>query len=476
MILHTVLRRGCWFRTVAAMLVLVGVASPTRAWGPHTEITAAALDVLPDRDKLRKYLGDDWPRLAKDYCWMADWQEAVRPDHYADDYLLFPAMPGHVSHMLPQVRQTYAPYFRRALQAVRTESPQNAARWVGSLLHFVQDSGSPPHTTGIGGPLHAKMEQWVDATQISLKDYQPRLLGKTDKEALRGFQERMEALVEYSKVRALKLKPILEKLDKRADQPLELESALETARVTADVVHTLFTLGLAEPAKAGCTLEGKLRYKAPAGYAQVPAKVMLAGTDYSTTTDSEGGYCFRNLPAGRYTVHILALGHEAESVPVELRAGETTRLAAPELKADSIPGNLVRNPRFQVRWIKTDQPDWWRRDTQKGGRWASALIRVPVDQKCAVRVEFVADKQMPVVVRWRANPAQASDSREAALDASRKDDAGRLVAEISPDKTLKPFEKDVLFLEVLLQTEAAPAEVCRHVAVTYVPRRDGDEK
>src|SRR5262249_3035438 len=157
------------------------------------------------------------------------------------DYLLFPGMTTHLSHMLPEARQAYEPYFRRALQAIRTESPPNAARWVGSLLHFVQDSGSPPHTTGIGGALHRQVEQWVEESQIDLAGYTPRLLGKTDDEALRGFLDRMEQLIAYSKVRAIKLKPLVEGLSERVNQPLELECALETARVSADLVHTLFT-------------------------------------------------------------------------------------------------------------------------------------------------------------------------------------------------------------------------------------------
>jgi hypothetical protein len=53
------------------------------------------------------------------------------------------------------------------------------------------------------------------------------------------------------------------------------------------------------------------------------------------------------------------------------------------------------------------------------------------------------------------------------LDPQGRDEAGRLVATVAPDGRVKPFEKGVLFLEVLLQTERAPAEVCRHVAVTY---------
>lgn len=262
---------------VCLLAVLGGSAG---AWGPHTEITAAGLAVLPQKQKLRTYLGDDFSRLSRDYCWMGDWQEAVRPDHYADDYLLFPKSPQHVSHMHPHVRKTYAPFFTRALQAIRTESPQNAARWVGSLLHFVQDAGSPPHTTGIGGELHGKMERWVDESKVNIDGYEPKLLGKTDAEALRGFEDRMAELHDFSKLRAEKLKPLVEKLETRANQPLELECALEVARVTADVVHTLFALGLKEPAAPGATLEGKLNGRPPAGYATVPAKVVIEGTDY----------------------------------------------------------------------------------------------------------------------------------------------------------------------------------------------------
>src|SRR5262245_54447367 len=104
-------------RVLVGCLVLVLLPPcPAPAWGPHTEITTAALAVLPQRDRLRRYLGADFDRLARDYCWMADWKEAVRPDHYADDYLLFPGMTTHLSHKLPEVRRTFAPYFRRALQ------------------------------------------------------------------------------------------------------------------------------------------------------------------------------------------------------------------------------------------------------------------------------------------------------------------------------------------------------------------------
>src|SRR5262245_59563278 len=191
-------RRPDWHSRTAALLIFAFVGN-ARAWGPHSEITAAALNTLPEVKRLRAYLGADFERLARDYCWMGDWQEAVRPDHYADDYLLFPSSPRHISHMHPHVRATYAPFIRRALQAIRTESPREAARWVGSLLHFLQDAGAPPHTTGIGGALHGKMERWVDESRISIAGYQPRLLGTDDDSALRGFEERMAGLHDFAK-------------------------------------------------------------------------------------------------------------------------------------------------------------------------------------------------------------------------------------------------------------------------------------
>lgn len=453
---------------VIALVLLSLLVRPAVAWGPHSEITLAALRVLPNRVRWQSYFGRDWDRIARDYCWMGDWQEAVRPDHYADDYLLFPSMPNHVSHMNPDVRRTYAPFFRRALQALRTESPTNAARWVGSLLHFVQDAGSPPHTIGIGGDLHGRMERWVDEKQLDISGYEPRLLGKTDDDALRAFEARMTSLFEFSRERATRLKPLVEPLKERTNQPLELECALEVSRVSADLLHTLFTLALAEPLQPGATLRGRTNYRPPAGYAAVPAKVVLEGTRYSTTTDADGAFEFRNLPADRFTPWIIATGFATERLQeVELRSGEVAELSV-KLRADEVPGNLVRNPRGGPSWTKPNIPDGWARDPRNKSRWASALIRVPQGRECAVKVEFQSRKPVPVIARWRSNPSSLADSREVPLKLEQIESSRRFQAITRADPNLKPFEAGVLYLEILIESDQPWWSYhCRHVAVTY---------
>src|SRR5437763_705248 len=82
------------------------------------------------------------------------------------------------------------------------------------------------------------------------------LLGEDDDRALTGFLARMEGMIALSRERGEKMRGPVAALSARVDQPLSLEAALETARVTADV---LFTLGeRARGAQGGATLRGKV--------------------------------------------------------------------------------------------------------------------------------------------------------------------------------------------------------------------------
>ena len=336
------------------MLVLalvLGCAAAAQAWGtkPHSWITRAAIDCLGSGHVVIRHLGSN-ADLLPIYCMMPDWRRGLitregGESFYADDYLLFPAMPVHLQHDSPDVEGTYRPYFRRVVQALRTETPANAARWIGSLLHFVEDSGSPPHAFRTQGDLHDRMENWVDRKRINLDGLRPQSLGATEDQALDGFVRRMEGLIAYSRERGRKLRPLAE-AGRRADaEPIELESALECGRVVADLLETLGQFVPAE-AHSSATLRGKVVSKPPPGLESLPAKIMLEGTNFSTLADPSGDFEFRNLPPAEYRMIVDRPGSEPVNRPLTLVAG-ASRFEDVVLPASDPPHNLVRNPRFR---------------------------------------------------------------------------------------------------------------------------------
>src|SRR5688572_18150484 len=384
-----VLERGClynaesfngWMRLFCLVVLLVCVSVRCAlSWGPHAEITQAALDALGPKDLVIRHLGEQAQRLTN-YAWMGDYRRLPFEEpgelFYADDYLLFPEAIAHWDHICPEVKKTYRPYFRRALQALRTETPRNAARWIGSLLHFVEDTGSPPHAAEIRGPVHTKMETWVNAKLIQIAGYRPQLLGTNDDHALEGFLKRMDGIIEFSKERARKVRLNVEIGHRKAVEPIVLESALETSRVTADLLHTLGVIGL-KPTSG--ILRGTVQSRQPIGLERFAAKVVLEGTSFSTLADLAGRFEFRNLPPGNYKIVALRPGNGIARQELEIRAG--TNLY--NLVLDGT--NLLRNADFALRWKQPDAPDCW--DFWQGA-WNGEIIPLKLGQKYRLTAKF----------------------------------------------------------------------------------------
>ena len=449
---------------IVAVLLSVLIAGTATAWGPHTEITRAGMSALANRPEWRRYFGDEWDRLAE-YSWIPDWQSDLHYGVYADDFLICPALPRHISHMVPESKATFAPLFRRCLQALRTENSFNAARWVGSLLHYIEDSGSPPHAAGVGGDMHFKMENWLDAKRIRLDGYEPQLLGRTDDEAIRGFEARMERLIAYSRERGLQLKPILEPLQARQDQELILECAIEVSRTVADSLHTLFTLGLSAVEPSGCEVRGRVRIGDRERLARTGARVMLAGTSFCSVTDLDGRFAFRNLPSGRYTVQALATGAElGEVTELELRRDRPAECSI-TLTPDSAGDNVVRNARFALKWSSLETPDWWQRDEKNPRRWACLPTPIPHGTRLRLTVEFV-DKPVPIHIRWRGNGRVVSSGSTTLIEPpAEAKGSSLLTADVAADSSIKPAYEESIFAEVLIESEQPLATVCRYVAL-----------
>lgn len=380
---------GC--RILLAALFGVGLfGRDALAWGPHSDITAAALKTLPDTKGWKAAIGEaNWKRLAdykgppatSGYCVLPDRRGTDWGDFYADDYLVTRACPRYIGHVMPEVQEAFVPYFRRALQALRTETPVNACRQIGPILHFVEDAGAPPHAKA-KCPHHGELENWVRPELITIDGYQPQLLGKTDAEAEAGLLRRVAGLVEFSKARAERALPLVSEPspDRGKVEPILLESALESARAAADLLYTLFVLGL-EPTPEGASLSGNVTAGTISGRDDHGARIVLLDTDYATlaTTDKSqsentawhGGYSFRNLPSGSYRVLAYRTGSQVRiSEPITLKTGVSTQFDIVLPETDPA-GNLLENPDGQLAYLRPDVPDRW---TKKDNVWISAQV------------------------------------------------------------------------------------------------------
>lgn len=427
-------------------------------WPPHEQITQAAIQAVGEGDPLARELGPEMPKLVV-YCLMPDKATDLLSDgatlYYTNDYLLFPELPSNTRHIMPMVAQTYAPHWNRALAALRTESPANASRWVGSLIHFVEDGGAPPHAAGIGGgPLHSKTENWVEGSAIHVEGYQPQLLGNTDQEAAAGFLKRMEGLNTFSKDRFAKMRASADANDRKAVEPLVLESALESSRVVADVLHTLGYLAQRpiDRPQERATLQGHVHSSAAPGLDAVPAKIMLAGTSYSTLADAEGNYVLRNLPAGEYRVAATRTGNSLGTAKVTLKGGQV-RQEDLTLSSDTVAGNLVRNGNFALHWAQATRPDEWVQRDEKFGTvtekvWSSEPMPVQAGKVYRLTASWKPQAQGSIVVRWAGKDVALQPGQESVL--------------------LPAAEKDAR-VRVLIRTAMSADEVCQQVSLVQEP-------
>ena len=413
------------------------------------------MDVLSPDDDLRRRLGDQIARL-RDYCWMGDMRRSLHRGEkdwfYADDYLLFPTMTWHRDHLCPEVKATYEPCFRQALAALRSETPVNAARWIGAILHFTEDTGSPPHAGEIRGDVHSKMENWVDAKAITIAGYHPQLLGQTDDEAVSGFLRRMDRLIEFSKLRAERARPYVLAGDRPATEPIVLESALETSRVVADLLYTLGRLAATGP--PGATLRGTITSSSSAGLERLPAKIMLLGTRYAALADAQGRYEFRNLPAGQQTLAVIRPGCADAFVAAPLSADHET-IQDVTLREDSIAGNLLRNASLESTWLDPTNPDGWlavhRRDEHY---WESDLLPLQAGENYQARVAWQDQATGKVVVRL--------------FPGSGVNVPGTDSPPLTPGETEQMIliPKGMTCGRMLIFCKDSPGSICKHVALS----------
>ena len=209
------------------MTVLLITCTPSRllAWGAmHGEITRGALDVLPAWQQ--ELLADQRSALISVYCLIPDLAQAEANKKEFGALVVLPN--GELfSHLPYKTRDKNAYqikyYFDRVVETVRANDLNQAARWAGCLLHFLEDSGSPAHTMpgdnqmGLmkdllptpeafqNRPLHGLIEE--GKLSINIAGYQPQLLGTTSEEAIMNLIERYNTMVRNARSQVI---PILQ--------------------------------------------------------------------------------------------------------------------------------------------------------------------------------------------------------------------------------------------------------------------------
>jgi len=234
--------------------------------------------------------------------------------------------------------------------------------------------------------------------------------------------------------------------------------------VTADVIHTLLQLSRPDGGKAdGGGIVAAISATAVDGMENLPAKLILLGTSYSTLSEESlpgyhvylGTFSFRNIPPGTYRMAIERVGSETlYPPPLILKAGETVRPNW-KLLPSQIVGNLAPNPDLSLRWVAADAPDHWRFDRSRQQRTSDNITVVP-GQNYRAGCELKQNGAPGVELQWMSHAWEAMKSDPVPLHFSPQGSAGVVIS----------APAGALFVRFAVKSQQDPSTALRSYFVT----------
>lgn len=254
-----------FFRIVFCLVASVTLLLPGSllAWGePHIAITRAALEVLPPWQKA--LLGTELKPLGDDYC--------LIPDHVYTDkanakFAAMESQPGEVYvrklHLpVPEQQgnlETLRYFMGKAVAALEAGQTGDAARYLGTICHVLEDFGSPSHTIP-GDNMFTLLQQFMPPSEkmkdqllhgpiengtfaVSIAGYEPRLLGTTVEEASWRLLHRVHEGILNARSTTFPIIQAINAGDEETKLKWQLKAATFDARVVADALHTVLCLG-----------------------------------------------------------------------------------------------------------------------------------------------------------------------------------------------------------------------------------------
>jgi len=255
---------------IALVLVTLAlVPSDAIAWGePHLAITKGALDALPPWQK--EILAEELVPLAKRYCLIPD---QVYTDKTNAPFAMMDSRPRdvyllnlHLPAQQPENLETLRYFMTKAVGALKAGKTGDAARFMGTICHMLEDYGSPAHTVP-GDNMFTLLQQFLPAPAhmkgkllhgpiengalaVTIKGYQPRLLGIGVDEAAWRLLHRVHEGIINARSTTIPIIQALYANDAKAVTAAQMKAATMDARIVADALYTILCLG-AEKFEAG---------------------------------------------------------------------------------------------------------------------------------------------------------------------------------------------------------------------------------
>ena len=230
----------------------------------HQRISRAAIDLLPEWElSMLKSAADS---LVESYCMYPDWHRSALHDN--DEEKIAKYGPYVQLPLLQQLGTWHtnddknseicfyivADLMHKAIQQLRNENPMEAARYMGPLVHFIEDNACPVHVVDNNllrelvpvpeelepFPLHRRVEEPTFPLDIS--DYQVIELGEDIIEAATAFYPRFVGIRRSGRAQSI---PILQAIyaGNRAEADAgRAQAAIPAVRLIADVIHTICTI------------------------------------------------------------------------------------------------------------------------------------------------------------------------------------------------------------------------------------------
>jgi len=230
----------------------------------HQRMTKSAINLLPEWEKT--LLGITGDSLIEKYCMYPDWyrnalrdgrkKEAKLYEKYVNLPLLQDLKKWHKNNDNDSEICYYiiATLMSKAISHLQSGDKMEAAKYMGPLVHFIEDNASPVHVIDNkllaqllpkpedveSFPLHRTAEE--PTFPIEIPEYHPVLLGNNIDEAAVAVYPRFREIRILSRATCIAVVNGLHEGNREKADKGRAQAAITAVKLVADIIHTICTI------------------------------------------------------------------------------------------------------------------------------------------------------------------------------------------------------------------------------------------